>query len=198
MIKLIIFLITITCSNTIPFQSQAQTSIREYEHICKIDASIDIEIRKYKKSMFASYYSKEEKSQNNYFRILAGYIFGDNEKKEKIDMTSPVQIKLNDNKDMLFRMPAKYNSNNIPKPNNKAIKIIEKKERKVAVIKFSGYAREKNIKKNKKILIEKLKENKIIYDDKFELWVYDDPFKIKNRRNEIVVNIYNDMSPANE
>ena len=48
------------------------------------------------------------------------------------------------------------------------------------------------------MLQKKLKENKIIYDDKFELWVYDDPFKIKNRRNEIVVNIYNDMSPANE
>ena len=180
------------------FQSQAQTSIRKYEHIYKIDENIDIEIRKYKKSMFASYYSKEEKSQNNYFRILAGYIFGDNDKNEKIDMTSPVQIKLNDNKDMLFRMPTKYNPHNIPKPNNKEIKIIENNERQVAVIKFSGYAREKNVKKNKKILIEKLKENKIIHDDKFELWVYDDPFKIKNRRNEIVVNIYSDVYPANE
>ena len=113
-------------------------------------------------------------------------------------MTSPVQIKLHGNKEMLFRIPEKYNTKNIPKPNNKKIKIKEEEARTVMAIRFSGYAREKNVSKHKKILIEHLKEKNINYDDNFELWVYDDPFKIKNRRNEIIININTDFKSNNE
>ena len=70
-------------------------------------------------------------------------------------MTSPVQIKLNGNQEMLFRVPEKYNTGNLPTPNNKEIKMEIEEARTVAAIRFSGYAREKNVSKHKKILIDK-------------------------------------------
>ncbi len=180
----------------IPKKSISQEYIAEYQNISEI--SENIELRKYQKSTFISYYSKEENNQNSYFRVLAGYIFGGNETKEKISMTSPVQIKLNGNQEMLFRVPEKYNTGNLPTPNNKEIKMEIEEARTVAAIRFSGYAREKNVSKHKKILIDKLKEKNINHDENFELWVYDDPFKIKNRRNEIIVNINSDFNTSNE
>ena len=149
-----------------------------------------IEIRAYNPALFASYINNEQAdTQNSSFRVLADYIFGSNERAEEIAMTSPVVIRLFNDNEMLFRMPEKYNTENLPKPNNEKVKFIETNYVQKAVIKYSGYSNaEREAKKIEelKIILEKYN---IQHNNKFELFVYDPPYKFFNRRNEISVNI---------
>ena len=72
------------------------------------------EIRAYNPALFASYINHEQAdTQNSSFRVLADYIFGSNARAEEIAMTSPVVIRLFNDNEMLFRMPEKYNTENL-------------------------------------------------------------------------------------
>ena len=53
---------------------------------------------------------------------------------------------------MLFLMPSRYDETNIPKPNNKQIEIISIEKRRVATIRFSGYANDEKVEKINKYL----------------------------------------------
>jgi hypothetical protein len=149
----------------------------------------NIEIRKYDESLNASYYSESNEKKNNYFRNLASYIFGGNSKNESISMTAPVTMRLHGNKEMIFRMPEKYTLENLPKANNPEINFVVIPSCIKAAIKYGGYSNKKienkMIAELKKILIT----NKIDHNDKFEVLVYNSPYKLINRRNEITVNI---------
>jgi len=169
--------------------SNSQTTNSSYTVLKKIGK---VELREYKPLLFVSYQNNNSiNNQNSSFRVLADYIFGANEKNEKIAMTSPVVINLNNNREMLFRIPKKYNRKNIPKPKNNEIKIVSKEKIIKATIRYSGYTSEQ--KENK--MIEQLKkillENDIAHINKFELFIYDPPYKPFNRINEISVNIIN-------
>ena len=107
-----------------------------------------VEIRQYESSIFASY-TELNGSDNSQFRTLAGYIFGGNEKEEKIGMTSPVTMVQSSKKEMLFLMPSSYSLESLPKPKNKNIKIIEIGERMVAALRFGGYANQNSIQNTK-------------------------------------------------
>ena len=149
-----------------------------------------VEIREYGPSLFASYENDQvANNQNSSFRVLADYIFGANDNDEKIAMTSPVIIKLHNNREMLFRMPKKYNKKSLPQPENNDVKIISSKKAIKATIKYSGYSNEQKELKMIDQLKNILSENNIKHNGKFELLVYDPPYKIMNRRNEISVNI---------
>ena len=170
----------------VPFLSFGQ-DLEIYKVIRTIET---VEIREYTPLLFASYFNKiGEADPNSSFRVLANYIFGSNETSEEIGMTSPVVINLSDDAEMLFIMPANYNMENIPKPNNVNIKFLETDYTHKAVIKFSGYTNAE--KENKKIteLKKILHKHGIQHNNKFELFVYDPPYKFLNRRNEICVNI---------
>ena len=90
---------------------------------------------------------------------------------------------------MLFRMPAKYNLNNIPQPNNSDIQFVSTDVVHKAVIKYSGYTNEVKEKKQIEMLQTILNKYNIKHNSEFELFVYDPPYKIFNRRNEMSVNI---------
>lgn len=146
-----------------------------------------IEIRQYPKALYASYYANNS-ADNSKFRVLANYIFGGNDRQEQIGMTSPVNMKMSSkNNEMMFLMPNRYNIDNLPKPNNNEIKIISIDERTVATIRFSGYANSEKVKSKKNQLIETLKKHNIEHTNEFELMVYDSPYKLLNRRNEVLV-----------
>ena len=51
--------------------------------------------------------NKYRKTSSKGFSILAGYIFGGNDKEEKIAMTSPVAMSLKDSTTMLFLVSKK-------------------------------------------------------------------------------------------
>jgi len=149
----------------------------------------DVEIREYNESVNASYYSNQETERNNYFKNLAAYIFGDNTEEVSIAMTSPVTMRLYGNREMIFRMPSNYTLNNLPKANNSKINFITIASCTKAAIQYSGYSN-KNVEEKKiQELKNILERENIKHDNKFELLVYNSPFEILNRRNEITINI---------
>ena len=158
----------------------------QYVILKKID---NIEIRQYRESVNASYYSEEKSERNNYFRNLAGYIFGDNDANTNIDMTSPVTMKLYGNREMMFRMPKIYTIDNLPKANNPKINFLTINSSTKAAIQYSGYSNEDIEEKKIQELKNILERENIKHNNKFELLVYNSPFEILNRRNEITINI---------
>ena len=153
----------------------------------KIIRTIDsVEIRQYPALIYASHFSQSD--NNSQFRVLANYIFGGNDKKEQIGMTSPVNMRLSSkNKEMMFLMPERYEMESLPTPNSNDIDIIKMDSRKVAAIRFSGYSNDTKVKLKKQELIDTLEKYDIEYIDEFELLVYDSPYKVLNRRNEVIV-----------
>ena len=82
----------------------------------------NVEVREYKESMNISYH---DSYSENYFQYLANYIFGGNNEKEKISMTSPVTMRQYGNQEMIFRPPTKFLKEKAPKPDNNKIKIFK-------------------------------------------------------------------------
>ena len=158
----------------------------QYVVLKKIDS---VEIRQYGESVNASYYSNQKTERNSYFKNLAAYIFGDNTEEASIAMTSPVTMRLYGNREMIFRMPSNYTLDSLPKANNPKINFLTIASCTKAAIQYSGYSNknieEKKIKEVKNIL----ERENIKHDNKFELLVYNSPFKLLNRRNEITINI---------
>ena len=166
-------------------------SFGQESNVYKVIQTIEnVEVREYRPLLFASYINLEnENSQNSSFRILADYIFGYNDVNEEIAMTSPVIIRLYNNNEMLFRIPKKYTKQSVPKPNNKKIKLIETNYVHKAIIQYSGYSNAGKEKRKIKELKTILEKHNIRHSGKFELLVYDPPYKFFNRRNEISVNL---------
>lgn len=98
-----------------------------------------------------------DKALGQGFSILASYIFGDNQEKEKLAMTIPVsqeQLSSSDNNSrsleakeeeilsnihrISFIMPSKYDLKTLPRPNDDRINFKEVKKVRMAVLKFSG------------------------------------------------------------
>jgi hypothetical protein len=122
------------------------------------------------------------------FRKLAGYIFGGNETNTRISMTAPVQMDINDSAStMSFVMPSSYNESNLPKPNDPNVVIKSTADEYVAVIRFGGYASDKDLKFYSEKLQNLLKENGIRSFGNFRFLGYNPPYQFIGRRNEIIV-----------
>jgi hypothetical protein len=172
-------------------RSTKLTEQHNYKVIKKFDK---FEIRKYDAALFSSVKLNKKgykESSSEGFRILAGYIFGDNDAKEKIAMTSPVVMELGDTSKMMFMVPKNYNLKNLPNPNNSKI-VFEKEEVKIiAAIRFDGWADDEKIEKYKTILMNELANEKLNFINKFSFLGYNPPYEVMNRRNEIVVELIN-------
>jgi hypothetical protein len=124
------------------------------------------------------------------FKKLAGYIFGGNEAKKSISMTSPVHMDINDSvSTMSFVMPSEYTLGNLPQPTDKAITLKTTKDEYVAVVKFGGYASDKDIKKYSTALESALNASHIAYSGNFRFLGYNAPYQFFGRRNEIIVHV---------
>ncbi len=95
------------------------------------------------------------------FRIIADYIFGNNEAATQVAMTAPViqhsskkiamtapVIQQGDGESwkIQFVMPASYTLKNLPKPKNDAVKLVKIPAKYFAVIRFSGISSEESLK----------------------------------------------------
>ena len=156
----------------------------------------NIEIREYPEIILALV---ENINDDKGFGLLFNYISGYNKinekikmtapviNSEKIEMTSPVISKGNY---MAFIMPSSYNKNSIPKPLDSNVKIKNEPNRKLAVIRFSGYSTKSKIKKYEDILIKELKINNIKTKGDPLIMRYNSPFAPSFiRRNEIGVEV---------
>lgn len=151
------------------------------------------EVRKYEASLFTSVKLDTDlyqKASSKGFSILGGYIFGKNEKKEQISMTSPVKMSLEEEMIVQFLVPKNFTKENLPKPDNSSIEFIEIPEKKMAAITFSGWANDKKIEKYKLQLIALLDKNQIKYTNNFSLLGYNPPYELFFRKNEIIVELH--------
>ena len=92
-------------------------------------------------------------------------------------------------------MPKNYTMTSLPRPNSDEIKISKTNSSIKAAISYSGYSNIK-IENNKRLeLIEVLNKHNIVYENDFDVLIYNSPYKLFNRRNEIIVsvNIKNSM-----
>jgi len=167
-----------------------QTQIQQYKimHVEK-----DFEIRFYPSVAMATITSAAKSYKelgSNGFKKLAGFIFGENESRLQIAMTSPVHMHINDKASaMSFVMPAQYNKHNIPKPLNREVVISNSLDEYVAVVQFGGFATDKEIALNTKKLENALNANSLSWYGNFRFLGYNSPYQLFGRRNEIIVSI---------
>ena len=153
----------------------------------------DFEIRNYEASLFTTVKlsSKGYKDTSRKgFSILAGYIFGDNDKNKKIAMTSPVAMSLEDSVTMMFMVPREFDKKTLPKPNQPQINFVEEPAKKIAAISFTGWANDEKILKYQKKLKLILETENISYTNQFYFFGYNPPYEIFNRKNEVIVELY--------
>ncbi|MBP1908245.1 SOUL family heme-binding protein [Methanolobus bombayensis] len=160
----------------------------EVEYRVMYELEEDVEVRKYDE---LTVISTSANNQNDAFSVLASYIFGNNAGKKKIDMTSPVITSESDNVvNMSFVLPAEYNIDNAPDTENPEISIQAIPARKVAVIRFSGYAKDEIIEKKRSVLSSQLADNGIVTTGDFFLMQYNPPWVPPTlMRNEVAIEV---------
>ena len=185
----VIILITILLQSFI-IMSTNKTEEQRYSIIQKYK---DFEIRFYPSATIATINSNAKTYRDLSgpgFRKLAGYIFGGNEANTKISMTSPVHMDVNDSiSTMSFVMPSAYTKENLPKPNDPNVQIKNTADEYVAVIRFGGYASDKDLKFYSEKLQNLMKENGITCYGNYRFLGYNPPFQLIGRRNEIIVSV---------
>jgi effector-binding domain-containing protein len=156
----------------------------------------DMEIRSYNKLILATVSGIDG---DDPFDILIKYISGNNKGRNKISMTTPVitpeRIEMttpviNKADSMSFVIPSKYTTENVPEPNDLRVKVHEEPARKLAVIRFRGYAGEKSVEKHTSRLLSALAQNGIEIVGQPVLMRYNPPWTPGfMRRNEVGVEI---------
>ena len=168
-----------------------QRNIETYPYVVKKKYK-QFEIRSYETTLFTSVKLSTKGYKNSSskgFSILAGYIFGNNERSEKIAMTSPVSMSLEDSTTMMFMVPKKLKKDLLPKPNQTGIEFKQEPAKTRAAIRFSGWANDTKIEKYKQHLKAALDAEGIKYTNQFYFFGYNAPFEILNRKNEILVEL---------
>ncbi|HKK76150.1 MAG TPA: heme-binding protein [Saprospiraceae bacterium] len=167
----------------------SQLETYPYALVKKYDS---FEIRRYEASLFTAVHlptdSYREASRKG-FSLLAGYIFGGNERNEKIAMTTPVAMSLEEEMTIMFLVPRKFKKGDLPQPRQAQIEFLEEPARTVAAIRFGGWANDQKIEKYKNRLMAALEAEGIAYTQRFYFLGYNPPYHIFNRRNEVIVEL---------
>ena len=165
--------------------SSSKYETQRYDLIFSED---DFEIRFYHSSLKAKVVS--QRNANGNFYKLFQFISGNYSKGEKIAMTTPVYMKNNDNSNtMEFVMPSSYKLESISKPNDDSVVLYESQAKHFACVRYGGYSNSSKFESNSKKLIEKLSELNIKTVGDLFYVSYNSPYKVFNRRNEVMVEI---------
>lgn len=164
-----------------------------------------IEIRRYSSLIIAQVNVKGERKSaiQTGFKILANYIFGNNNVHKKIAMTAPVmqeslnQHTPNDNpstaKDawaVRFVMPSLYSIDTLPKPVNETIEIVRVPNKKYVVIRFRGSSQRSNLDEHEAILRAYIAKHHLKVIGETIYAFYNPPWILPFlRRNEIMLGI---------
>ena len=140
------------------------------------------------------------------FRLLAGYIFGGNTTRQSIAMTAPVTQTPKEKNEKIamtapvtqsgdelgwtvrFIMPQEYTMDTLPIPNDAKVKLVALEPTRVAVVKFSGLAKEPDIIEHTQQLKQFMLEQKLVAVGSETLARYDPPWTLWFlRRNELMI-----------
>lgn len=156
------------------------------------------EVRKYAPALFSGVKLASKgyrESSGTGFRVLAGYIFGGNEKNQQIAMTTPVVMQLGDSTKMYFKVPDGYTLEKLPQPNDSNIVFEQQEEKIMAAIRFSGWASDEKIKHYTAVLKEALIKENLAHTNAFRFLGYNPPYELVNRRNEVAVELVGYAKP---
>jgi effector-binding domain-containing protein len=144
---------------------------------------------------------------NQGFRILAGYIFGGNTKKESIAMTAPVVEKKSASESIAmtapvmttvegeshiiaFSMPRSYTLETLPIPTDSRVEIITIPEKRMAAIRFSWTRTDARVQSKKQKLLNALKKDNSTVVGEVQYAGYNAPWTPPwMTRNEVLVEI---------
>lgn len=148
---------------------------------------------------------------NRAFRILAGYIFGDNRQNEKMKMTAPVESRpagAGVRMDMTapvtsskadgesggyvyrFVMESHYDFDELPEPTDSRVELRKVPARTMAVHRYSGFWSKSNYEKNEQELLAALQADGVEVISQPLLARYNGPFTpFFLRRNEVMVEV---------
>jgi SOUL heme-binding protein len=152
-----------------------------------------------------------DEASNQGFRLIAGYIFGQNQVSEKIAMTAPVAIEEQSIKStkiamtvpvniesngnqwtVSFVMPSEYTLESLPKPLNPKVQLRQLPTVKRAVIQFSGFYNSQKV-ADKTLELEQWMKTKNLQGTGAPKFArYNPPWSLPfMRRNEIMIDIAN-------
>ncbi len=205
--RVLAFLISLLIASTAMATEEPKFSI--------IEKSEPFELRNYAPQLIAEVKVEGDldTASSQGFRLIAAFIFGQNQVSEKISMTTPVGIEatqstkiamtvpvgIEASKDSAtgvnqwtfsFVMPSEYTMATLPKPLNPLVTIRELPAQKRAAIIFSGFNNEAKVLDKTKALEEwiKSKQWQVIGSPQFAR--YNPPWSIPfMRRNEILITV---------
>ena len=169
-----------------------------------------IEIRAYPSMIAAEANVKGERQAaiREGFRLIAGYIFGGNGPRAKIDMTAPVQQQArpagetiamtapvtqqaNDGAWMVrFIMPKSWTMETLPVPSDPRVKLVAVAAKTIAAIRFSGWAGDAAIRDKTEELNRFIADRKLMVIGQPLMAFYNPPWTLPFfRRNEIMLEI---------
>lgn len=160
-----------------------------------LDSFGDIEIRKYGPLVIAETEVTGEFSEagNEGFKRIASYIFGGNQKQQKINMTAPVlqrEEKQKEKRIVAFVMPEGKSLNNLPLPDDAKVVLKEIPPQKMAAFRYSGTWSEERYKEKMGILLQTLQERQFKTRGVPILARYNPPWiPWFLRRNEILIEL---------
>jgi hypothetical protein len=188
-IILLVVLVVFIVAQLFIIRSTNKTESHKFKLIKKIEG---VEIRAYEPAIFSYVVMNSQSfkaSSNNGFRALAGYIFGGNQKNQKIAMTTPVSMSMDDSITMKFKIPSDMKLDELPKPNNAQVRFKAEPAKMVAAIKFGGWSSDEKIKLHADKLKSILIQNGVAFDPNYSYLGYNPPFQLLLRKNEIVVDL---------
>ena len=149
----------------------------------------NFELRQYGTVLYASVEKNGHMMDmgNTGFRELAGYIFGGNQASQKIAMTAPVNFEKTTDTEtrMSFSMPEGFQLSSLPKPESRGIQLHETQPRKMAVLRFGGFASNNKIDEKAAELREWLRKENIRWKEPVIFMAYNSPWTLIGRRNEV-------------
>jgi hypothetical protein len=165
------------------------TETPEYKVLKTIE---EVEIRLYPNMIVAKTAlsgNSFDKQGSDGFRTIAGYIFGGNEKSQKIAMTSPVVMSIGDSATMYFVMPKSYKQTDLPTPNSSQVKIVEESAKTLAVISYGGFSSDEKIESHRAKLAAILTKNEIKTKGDYMYMGYNAPWDVIDRKNEVAIEV---------
>jgi hypothetical protein len=146
----------------------------------------DLEIRFYPPAMMA----KTMANTGNPFSTLFRYISGANQNNEKIEMTTPVYMYPEDGTSaMEFVLPKKYMQQQAPAPSGANVKVYQSKPGYFAAVRYGGYSNASKVKIHTDRLMGEIQKQNLKAISNPVVLSYDSPYKVMNRRNEILIEI---------
>lgn len=186
----------------------SEHGVKEPSFVVEVEAD-GYEVRRYEPYLVAEAEvpPKTDDSLGTGFRMLFKYIGGANQGSRKLDMTAPVireeaagesipmtnpVLRQQERRGtrVAFVLPAGYTLQTAPRPENQSIHIREISSRRVAVLRFSGYATDPIVDEKRKQLASMLARDGLSPAGAFLTAYYNPPWTPPfMRRNEVMVEI---------